>query len=68
MSIGSRDGPLDTRALYVSGDAEVKDRVVNGALEHILEEPACREEFRGWKLNPELSLAFSKALEWGDQS
>jgi hypothetical protein len=54
--------------LYLSGDADVKDRVVNGALEHILEEPACREDFRGWKLNPELSHALSKALEWGEQS
>src|SRR5262245_19827791 len=35
--------------LYVSGDADVKDQVVNGALEHILEEPLCRADFEGWK-------------------
>jgi hypothetical protein len=54
--------------LYVSGDADVKDQVVNGALEHILEEPVCREDFRGWKLNPELRQAFSEALEWSEES
>lgn len=54
--------------LYVSGDADVKDRVVNGALEHILEEPVCREDFKGWKLKPELSQAIAAALEWSERS
>lgn len=54
--------------LYLSGDADVKDRVLNGALEHILEEPVCREDFEGWKRDPELSHALSEALKWSERS
>lgn len=54
--------------LYVSGDAEQKERVVNGVLEHILEESVCRKDFEGWKLNPELREALSQALEWSEHA
>jgi hypothetical protein len=54
--------------LYVSGDAKQKARVVNGVLEHILEEPVCRGDFGGWKSHPELRQAFSEALEWSEPS
>jgi hypothetical protein len=54
--------------LYLSGDADLKDQVVNGALEHILEEPLCREDFKRWRLNPELSQALSEALKWSERS
>lgn len=62
-----RDVRDELARLYVSGDADVKDRVVHGALEHILEEPLCRLDFEGWKLDPELGRALSEALEWSEQ-
>jgi len=52
--------------LYISGDSRRKDVVVNGVVEHIFEEPACRGDFEGWKRHPVLGKAYSDALEWGE--
>jgi hypothetical protein len=52
--------------LYLEGDAKQKERVVNGALEHIFEDAVCRKDFQNWAEHPDLSPAFKAAAEWAD--
>jgi len=50
--------------LYLSGDQAQQRRVVDGVLEHIFEEPSCREDFEEWKDHPVLVRAIEEAEEW----
>jgi hypothetical protein len=54
--------------LYRHGDNEVKDAVVNGALEHLFEDPSVAKYFSDWANDPELKTAFEEALEWAVDS
>lgn len=50
--------------LYRHGDIEVKDGVVNGALEHLCEDPSVAKYFSDWANDPELKTAYEEAMEW----
>jgi hypothetical protein len=50
--------------LYVSGNEKQRRRVVDGALEHILEDPSCQPDFEDWKDNPLLASAIGEAMAW----
>jgi hypothetical protein len=52
------------REAYEAGDSAVRECIVNGALEHLFEEEAVREEFAEWKRQPQLREAYERALEW----
>jgi hypothetical protein len=55
------------RDLYLTGDENVRDAVVNGILEHLFEEKAMRKLFADWCDHPELRVAYELACEWGDR-
>ena len=57
----------ELRKLYLEGDEEQKGCVVNGALEHIFENTACREDFTSWGCEPALASAIRAAAEWADR-
>jgi hypothetical protein len=50
--------------LYLTGDLELKECIVNSILEHLFEEPDLMAEFHDWKSNTELSSAYEDALLW----
>ena len=51
-------------SLYLQGNDEVRQALVNGALEHILEQPGWRPFFAEWSEDPVLAEAYRRALEW----
>ena len=57
----------ELRRLYLEGDEVQKECVVCGALEHIFENTACREDFTSWFSEPSLAPAMRSAAEWADQ-
>lgn len=54
-------------AMYKSADSELKRCIVDGALEHMLEEKAVQTFFADWKADPELAIAFAEASEWSER-
>jgi hypothetical protein len=50
--------------LYLAGGEQQRRRVVDGFLEHVFEEPACRPDFDGWKSDAQLAVAVEEAMEW----
>src|ERR1051326_5869251 len=50
--------------LYLAGDGDRQRLVVDGALEHIFEEPLCRSDFERWRNEGPLAVAFKEAMEW----
>jgi hypothetical protein len=58
----------ELRKLYLEGDEAQKGCVVCGALEHIFEEAACRQDFRSWTFEPALAPAIEAAMEWADRA
>lgn len=56
----------DTLAeVYLCGDKEIQDCIVDTVLEHIFEEKEMIVLFKRWKRNPKLREAYDAALEWG---
>jgi hypothetical protein len=53
-----------TAAVYIAGDAEVRDRILNGMLEHALELAAVRPFFAYWASDPLLHEPWQLAMEW----
>jgi hypothetical protein len=49
---------------FLAGDNEVKDRILNGTLEHALELPTIRPFFAHWEKNQELTDAWHWAMLW----
>lgn len=49
---------------YRNGDESIRSAIVDGALEHILEEARWREFFIDWCTNPELKTAYDSAVSW----
>lgn len=49
---------------YISGDDALRDRIVNGTVEHALELPCVRPYFARWESHPELRNAWSLAMLW----
>ncbi len=52
------------RSLYVEGADDVRDAIVCGALEHILEDPRWRSFFSDWQAEPALAAAYGRAMDW----
>jgi len=50
--------------LYLDGDEDVRDAIVCGTIEHILEQPRWREFFKDWCDDPILRGAYDYAMEW----
>jgi hypothetical protein len=50
--------------LYLEGDEDIRDAVVCGTLEHILEQPRWREFFKDWCDDPILRETYGRAMEW----
>jgi hypothetical protein len=51
--------------LYRESDAEGRNRIETGALEHMLEAPRLRSYFEHWAQDAELREAYEPALAWG---
>lgn len=56
------------REEYEQGDQPEKECIVRGALEHLFEDPAVREEFSDWRTEPALRIAYEEALRWSTGS
>ena len=52
------------KRVYETGDGDVQDCVINGALEHLFESPDIIAEFKEWKEDSSLRDAYLKALEF----
>jgi hypothetical protein len=50
--------------LYKSGDAELRDGILNGILEHLFEEASLKIHFEDWKEDGELAPAYAAACSW----
>lgn len=53
-------------AMYRTGDAELKDRIGTGALEHIFEVENLRKFFQEWQSDPELKKEYESCTLWGN--
>jgi hypothetical protein len=51
--------------LYRRADAQTRNRIETGAVEHMLELPALRPYFAFWAEDPVLKQAHHECLEWG---
>jgi hypothetical protein len=49
---------------FLAGDEGVRDRLLNGALEHALESARVRRFFDHWRHDPALGEAWQLAMEW----
>jgi len=54
------------RAAHLAGDAETRNRIGTGALEHVFESKALVPYFEDWRSDPELKQEFELALKWGE--
>lgn len=52
--------------LYLSGDAEVQECVVNSVLEHLFETPEFVQYFSEWKQDSTLKVAYESAMQWAN--
>jgi hypothetical protein len=53
-------------ALYRTGDAEIKNRIGTGVLEHIFEVKSLRGYFKEWESDTELKEEYKKCAAWGN--
>jgi hypothetical protein len=51
-------------AVYKRGDADVRDAVVNGVLEHLFEHKQWVNYFRDWEQDPVLASAYRDGMVW----
>lgn len=49
---------------YIAGDSQVRDRILNGTLEHALESAHVRPFFEHWKTNSALAGVWRDAMDW----
>jgi hypothetical protein len=52
---------------FLSGDDGVRDRILNGTLEHAVESSAVRPYFAHWKDDPALGEVWQLAMLWAQQ-
>lgn len=52
--------------LFITGDSDLKECIVNAILEHLFEEPTLLAQFEDWKSDPRLAAAYSDSLLWID--
>ena len=55
----------DLEQLYRTSDAETRNRIETGAVEHIFEEKGLRKYFEHWRRDPDLRTAYELCLAWG---
>jgi hypothetical protein len=48
-------------------DQAVRDGILNGALEHIFEDPDARQLFDDWRQHPKYADLYKAACEWEDK-
>lgn len=60
-----RDAASGLEAAFRRGDAQTRNRIETGALEHIFEAPGLRPFFAHWQHDPQLADSYSCALDWG---
>lgn len=53
--------------LYRRGDADVRDGVINGVLEHLFENRQVAAFFQEWERDPDLSKAYKDARLWSEK-
>ncbi|MDH3976769.1 MAG: hypothetical protein OEV42_21105 [Deltaproteobacteria bacterium] len=53
------------KKLYLEGDDDIRECIINGALEHLFEDDEIVNEFETWKNDNTLKKAYKLALEWG---
>lgn len=53
--------------LYREGDKDLRECIVTATLEHICEDPNIAKYFADWKLDPELEVAYRKAMLWSEK-
>jgi hypothetical protein len=61
-----REVAARVEAAFRVADAETRDRIVNGFLEHVFEKPSLRAFFASWENDPVLAEAYTFAAEWGN--
>lgn len=54
-------------SLYAECEEEVRDAIIYGFLEHVLEEPRWRPFFADWQAHPVLASAYQTAMEWATE-
>jgi hypothetical protein len=52
--------------MYIQGENPAKRLVVDGALEHIFEDPRSRADFGHWAIDDQLRTAFEEAMAWAN--
>lgn len=50
--------------LFLSGDADLKECMVNAILEHLFEDSTLLAQFEDWKNDRELAIAYNDSLLW----
>jgi hypothetical protein len=50
--------------LYKSGDSSFREALVNGVLEHLLEDSEIAQFFEDWRAEPTLKQPYDLAMEW----
>ena len=51
------------KEIYIQGDKETKECIINGILEHVFEEQSMVSLFDNWRKIPQLKIAYDEALE-----
>ena len=52
--------------IYRDGDAEIRESIINGTLEHLFESQAIASFFDEWKDDPVLGHAYTEAVLWSN--
>jgi len=50
--------------VYTDGDEDIREAIITGALEHILEQLRWRTFFADWQTDPALVVAYDQAMQW----
>lgn len=50
--------------LYIQSGKEIRNAVIDGFLEHVLEEQRWRPFFKDWKSHSLLRIAYNRAMKW----
>lgn len=53
-------------AMYRAGDAELKNRIGTGVLEHVFEVKSLLQFFKEWQSDPDLMEEYENCISWGN--
>lgn len=54
------------KEVYMEGNEDIRECVINGFLEHIFEDVQIQADFSDWKNNEVLKEAYDQALKWAN--